>query len=106
MVNDADANKYKTLVALKKYLALIQCYSSIPSKPHTDANKYKTLVALANKQHDENIQEGLKGTSLAYSFNEQLSNSKHQAFSNPGTKKAVVSFRGTDMHDQNESGML
>ena len=69
----------------------------MPRKPRADANKYKTLSSLAYKKHAGTIEAGLQNT--GFHLDNQLSDGEHKVFFNPATKKAVVAYRGTDMHD-------
>ena len=66
----------------------------MPRKLRANANKYKTF---AYKKHAGNIEACLKGT--GYLLDHELSDLEHQLFYNPAAKKAVMSFRGTDVRD-------
>ena len=59
---------------------------------------YKKLAKLAYKKHAGKIQKGLAGT--GFLLDEQLSDRQPKVFYNPTTKKAVVSYRGTDTRDR------
>lgn len=65
-------------------------------KPKASANDYKVLAKLSYKKHADQIKKDLPS---GYQYDESLSNRETKVFYNPVTKKAVVSYRGTNPKD-------